>query len=112
MSVAAGAWVAAAVLSVATFGILAVALVRKGIALLLAGTELLGRTAILDGVHRAELEPRAEPAVLAGLPAASSRWRAARHRSRELRSGRRATRLTRGRALVTADAASIQRFQR
>ena len=96
----------------AMLAIFAVVLFRKLIGLLHELSELVARTAILDGVHRAEPEPRPLPAVLAGPASASPRWHARRYRSRERRSARRTARIARGTALVNAEATAIHWFQR
>jgi hypothetical protein len=104
-------WIGLVVALLVMLAVFAVVLARKAFGVLQAFSDLVGRTAILDGVHRAEAEPRTL-AVLGGVAAASTRWREARHRSREIRTERRSRRLTRGTDLVTADASLIRRFQR
>ena len=105
-------WVVVVLAMFAMLAIFALVLFRKLIGVLQEFSDLVGRTAILDGVHRADAESRPLPAVLRRAGAASSQWRAARHRSRERRAARRATRIARARALVNADATSIEWFQR
>lgn len=104
-------WVGLVLALIVMLAVFAVVLARKAFGVLQAFSDLVGRTAILDGVHRAEAEPRTI-AALGGAAVASSRWRAARHRAREARAQRRRGRVARGTALVTADASLIRRFQR
>jgi hypothetical protein len=104
-------WIGLVVALLVMLAVFAVVLARKAFGVLQAFSDLVGRTAILDGVHRADAEPR-ELAALGGVAVASSRWRAARHRSREARAERRRRRIARGTELVTADASLIHRFQR
>ena len=99
-------WIALVVALVVMLGIFAVVLFRKFIRLLGAFSDLVGQTAVLDGVHRAEPEERAVPAVLGGLAAASGHWGDVGHRRRERRATRRAARLSRARLLVSADVTS------
>ena len=99
-------WIALVVALVVMLGTFAVVLFRKFIRVLGAFSDLVGRTAVLDGVHRAEPEVRQAPAVLGGLAAASGHWRDVGHRRRERRATRRAARLSRARLLVGADAIS------
>ena len=105
-------WIGLVLALVVMLGIFAVVLFRKVIAVLQEFSDLVGRTAILDGVHRADPEERPAPAVLGSASAASARWRSRRHDSRQRRAHRRSARIARGHALVRADAASIEWFQR
>lgn len=97
---------------IAMLAVFAVVLFRKLVAVLQAFSDLVGRTAILDGVHRADPEPRATPAVLGGVSEARTAWRELRHRGRQRRDARRTARLARARELISADATSIEWFQR
>ena len=99
-------WVLLVIALVVMLGTFAVVLFRKFIAVLGAFSDLVGQTAVLDGVHRAEPEERPVPAVLGGLAAASSHWRDVGHRRRERRVTRRDARLVRARRLVNADPTS------
>ena len=105
-------WILLVVALVAMLAIFAVVLFRKFLRVLGAFSDLVGQTAVLDGVHRAEEEQRPMPAVLAGGAAASTGWRAATRRRSQRRSVRRGARLARAKLLVRTDAASIQRFSR
>ena len=105
-------WIALVVALVVMLGIFAVVLFRKFVGVLGAFSDLVGQTAVLDGVHRADPEDRQLPAVLGGVAAASSQWRTVGHRRRERRVARRTARLSRARRLVSADATSITRFSR
>lgn len=105
-------WICLVLALIGMLCIFAVVLFRKVIAVLQEFSDLVGRTAILDGVHRAEPGQRPTPAVLQSAAVAGSRWRSLRHDARERRSQRRSERLARGRELVRADAASIEWFQR
>lgn len=107
-----GVWIGLVLALLAMLAVFAVVLFRKAFGVLQEFSDLVGRTAILDGVHRADPEPRPTPAVLGGAAVASARWREVRHRGRELRAARRDRRIARGRELVRADAASIQWFRR
>ncbi len=96
-------WILLVVALVVTLGLCGLLLVRKGITLLQTLADFLSLPAILDGVHRADPEPRPEPAVL-GSPAAYSAARGERRaRSRERRLDRRNARVIRGRALIAAN---------
>ena len=90
----------------------AIVLFRKVIGVVSAFSDLIGQTAILDGVHRSEPEQRPLPAAVGGLAAASSVWRTATTRRRERRALRRATRMARAKLLMSTDPASIERFRR
>lgn len=110
-------WVLLVIALVVMLAAFAVVLFRKFFGVLAAFSDLVGQTAVLDGVHRAEPEQRALPAVLGGTAAAGRTWSAVGHRRRERRAIRRSARLARGRRLVNADAvrvgaASMTRFSR
>lgn len=105
-------WVVMVLAAIVVFAIFGIVLFRKVLALMLDVSDLFGRTAILDGVHRAEPFERPIPAVLAGVAEPAARWRALRTRARERRATRRAAAIDRGRALVRADATSISWFHR
>lgn len=105
-------WVLLVVAFLAMLAVFAVVLFRKLVGVLQAFSDLVGRTAILDGVHRADPEPRPTPAVLGGVADARTRWRELRHRGRERGAARRAARLARARQLISADATAIEWFQR
>ena len=104
-------WIVLVVALLAMLAIFAVVLVRKVIAVLQEFSDLVARTAILDGVHRAEAEPRTL-AVLEGAGPSAARWRERRHAGRMRRDDRRTARLARARLLVGADAAAIEWFRR
>lgn len=104
-------WIVLVLALLVMLAVFTVVLFRKVIGVLQEFSDLVGRTAILDGVHRSEPEQR-ELAVLAGTAAATARWRAIRHDGRTRKGERRAARLERARRLVRADAASIEWFQR
>ena len=99
-------WVGLVLALVVMLVLFAIALFRKLLAVVQAFSDLVGTTARLDGVHRAEPEARPEPAVLAGRAAASSRWSVVSQRRRDRRDQRHEARLARGRALVRADVAA------
>ena len=105
-------WIALVVALLAMFAIFAIVLFRKVIAVLQEFSDLVGRTAILDGVHRAEPEERPLPAAIGGVDAAASRWRHRRHRSRERAAERRRLRIARAHRLIDANADSIEWFRR
>ena len=105
-------WIVLVAALVATVAIFAVVLFRKFLGVLSAFSDLVGQTAVLDGVHRAEVEERPTPAVLGPVGAASTGWSEATHRRRRRRLERRTTRLRRAKLLVRPDAASIERFRR
>ena len=100
-------WIALVIALLAMLAVFAVVLFRKVIGVLQEFSDLVGRTAILDGVHRADAEERPLPAVLGGVDAARATWRELRHRGRERAAARRVVRVERGRALVRADAGTI-----
>jgi hypothetical protein len=104
-------WIVLAAAMLLMLAIFAVILFRKVIAVLQEFSDLVARTAILDGVHRAETEPR-QLAVLDGAGSSAARWRELRHDGRLRRDDRRAARLARARRLVDADAAAIEWFRR
>lgn len=105
-------WILLVVALVVMLAVFAAVLFRKFIAVLGAFSDLVGQTAVLDGVHRSEPEERPLPAVLTGAAAGNQRWRAVSQRRRERRSARRAQRLERGKLLVRSDATGIERFRR
>lgn len=105
-------WIVLVAALLAMLAAFAVVLFRKLIAVLQEFSDLVGRTAILDGVHRADAEIRPLPAVLDPRETHAARWRALRHEARQRREHRRRARVARGRRLVQADAASIEWFQR
>jgi hypothetical protein len=99
-------WVALILALVATLALCTVILFRKGIRVLSALGDLLSAPAILDGVHRAELEPR-HPAVLDAPSIA--RAQLAHFASERLarKERRRKRRFDRARELVGADVGLI-----
>lgn len=105
-------WILLIITTVVTLAVLGVALFRRFIGVLGAFSDLVGQTAVLDGVHRAEPEERPVPAVLSGRAAASERWRDVSYRRRERRALRRTRWLARGKLLVRADASMTTRFRR
>ena len=82
-------------------------LVRKFIRLLKAFSELLVTPAILDGVHRGEPEERAVPAVLEPRPAVAAQYHERSVARQERRELRRSARLTRARALISAETKAL-----
>jgi len=105
-------WILLVAILVAMFATFASVLFRKFLGVLSAFSDLVGQTAVLDGVQRAEAEERPMPAVLGSIGAASVVRRQAMRSRRERRSARRETRIQRAKLLVRTDAASIQRFSR
>jgi len=105
-------WVALVVSLLVMLAVFAVLLFRKVIGVLQEFSDLVGRTAILDGVHRADTEQRPVPAVLGGIAEPRAAWRELRHRGRERGAERRLARVQRARDLIRADATSIEWFQR
>ena len=101
------ALIIALVLMLGTFGVM---LARKTIGVLTAFGDLVGRTAVLDGVHRAEAEEPPTPAVLLERDAIRSGWRHRRWLSREGRVLRRRARIARANALLRADVRSRPGF--
>jgi hypothetical protein len=104
-------WIVLVIALLLMLAAFAVWLFRKLIAVLQEFSDLVGRTAILDGVHRSEPEPR-EFAVLGGTAAATARWRSLRHDGRRRKGERRSARLKRARGLLEVDATSIKWFRR
>lgn len=105
-------WIGLVVALLVMLGVFAVVLFRKAFGVLQAFSDLVARTAILDGVHRADAEERPLPAVLGRTGEATARWRSLRHEARQRKAQRRSARVTRGRELLRVDAASIEWFQR
>ena len=95
-------WIALAVALLATLTLCGVMLARKFVALVQAFADFIGLPAILDGVHRADPEPRPTPAVLRPRSEVAAERDARRQRGRERREARRTLRLARGRALISA----------
>lgn len=92
--------VLALVVTIATCSIIAG---RKFFALLHALADFVSLPAILDGVHRADAEPRPTPGVLRSRSEVAAEHDARRLRSQERRQTRRAQRLDRARALLAVD---------
>lgn len=96
-------WIGLVVALVVTLGLCTVSLVRKFLALLQSLADFVSLPAILDGVHRADPEPRPTPAVLRPRGEVAAEREARRQRALERRSVRRVERVARGRALVALD---------
>ena len=95
-------WTGLVVALLVTLALCAVMLGRKFFALLQAFADFISLPAILDGVHRADPEPRPTPAVLRPRSEVAAERDARRQRGRERREARRTLRLARGRALISA----------
>lgn len=93
-------WVALVVALLVTLALCAIMLGRKFFALLQAFADFVSLPAILDGVHRADPEPRPTPAVLRPRAEVGAEHAARVQRRHERREIRRAARIARGRALV------------
>lgn len=96
-------WIGLVLALLVTLAVCGLLLIRKGVGLLQTLAEFLSLPAILDGVHRADAEPRPEPAVLGSKPAYAAARTERRQRSAERRGIRREARLARARALIAAD---------
>ena len=99
-------WIALVLVLLATLVLCAVILFRKGFRVLAALGDLFAAPAILDGVHRAELEPRAN-AVLEAAGVARARF--AQHSADRMdrKIDRQQRRMERARDLLRADAGPI-----
>jgi len=95
-------WVGLVVALLAMLVLCITMLARKFFALLQAFADFVSLPAILDGVHRADPEPRPTPAVLRPRSEVAAERDARRQRGRERREARRTLRLARGRALISA----------
>ena len=104
------AWIALVIALIVTLALCAVMLVRKFVALLQSAADFVSLPAILDGVHRADAEPRPTPAVLRPRGEVAAEHDARRQRSAERRHARRERRLARGRALVAVDVTARRWF--
>ena len=96
-------WILLVVALLVTLALCAVMLVRRFVALLQAFADFVSLPAILDGVHRADPEPRPRVAVLRSRSEVAAEYAARRQRSLERRLQRRDVRLARGRAIVAVD---------
>ncbi len=103
-------WVGLVLALVVMLAAFALVLLRKVVAVLTAFGDLVGRTAVLDGVHRAESEERPTPAALLGREEIRSAWRHRRWLAGERRVIRRRARVARGQALLRADVRSHPGF--
>ncbi len=103
-------WIGLVIALIVTLVLCAVMLVRKFIALLQTAADFLSLPAILDGVHRADAEPRPTPAVLRPRGEVAGEHAARRQRSADRRHDRRERRLARGRAIVAVDVTSRRWF--
>ncbi len=96
-------WVGLVVSLLVTLAVCGLLLARKFVALLQAFADFVSLPAILDGVHRADPEPRPRPAVLRPRGEVAAERDARRVRSHERRRARREARLARGRRIVAVD---------
>lgn len=100
-------WIALVVALLASLTLCGVMLARKFIGLVRAFADFISLPAILDGVHRADPEPRPTPAVLRPRSEVGAEHAARVQRRRERRDARRAERITRARLLLSADLAPV-----
>lgn len=96
-------WTGLVVALIITLALCAVMLVRKFLELLQAFADFVSLPAILDGVHRADSERRATPAVLRPRGEVAAERDARRVRSQQRRQSRREARLARGHRILAAD---------
>jgi hypothetical protein len=97
------AWTAAILALVVTLVLCTVSLLRKGLGLLRELADFVSLPAILDGVHRADPEPRPTPAVLRPFAEVVAHRDGRRQRTTERRIERREARLARARSLISAE---------
>lgn len=96
-------WALLIVALIAAMATCAIVLARKFFALVQALADFVSLPAILDGVHRADAEPRATPAVLRPRSEVAAERELRRQRGHERRHLRREMRLERARRLISAD---------
>ena len=96
-------WILLVIALLATLALCGMILARKFVALLQSFADFISLPAILDGVHRADPEPRPTPAVLRARGAVAAEHAARRQRTAERRDARRVRRLARGREIVAVD---------
>jgi AmiR/NasT family two-component response regulator len=103
-------WALLAVALIATMVGCTIMLARKFFALVQALADFVSLPAILDGVHRADAEPRSTPAVLRPRSAVAAERDLRRQISHERRQLRRDQRLERARKLLRADVTAREWF--
>ena len=103
-------WAALVFALLVTLALCGAMLTHKFVRLLQALADFVSLPAILDGVHRADAEPRPTPAVLRPRAEVVAHRDARRQRSTDRRHARREVRLARARALVTADVTAREWF--
>lgn len=96
-------WVVLVITLLVVLVLCAAMLAAKFVALLQALADFVSLPAVLDGVHRADAEPRPTPAVLRGRGEVAAEHHARRERTTERRHARRAARIARGRQIVAVD---------
>ena len=103
-------WIGLVLALLVTLVLCAAMLARRFFALLQVLADFVSLPALLDGVHRADPEPRPTPAVLRPRAEVSAEREARRRRSAERRHSRREARLARGRALLAVDVTARRWF--
>jgi hypothetical protein len=96
-------WIGLAAALLVTVVSCGVMLARKFVALLQALADFVSLPSVLDGVHRADAEPRPAPAVLRPRAEVAAERVARRARALQRRQARHSKRLARGRAIVAVD---------
>ena len=100
-------WSALVLALLATLALCGVMLGRKFLALVEAFADFISLPAILDGVHRADPEPRPTPAALRPRGEVGAEHAARVQNRRGRRDARRAERLARARQLLRADVSPV-----